>query len=184
MKQGPESRDEGAILLETLLVAGRRHTQRDVAPEVHDAKRNRLLATWSAPASKRTWRSVAPILAAAAALLLVVWGARSALHRQPIAKDSTVGVGQAASRAGSGSDPSPSSHVTIRVTPLNAQLSWDDAPLVGNPTSFDVKKDGLQHRLVAEAPGFAKQTELIVTDTSTVNVEMELQAAKGQSPND
>jgi eukaryotic-like serine/threonine-protein kinase len=64
--------------------------------------------------------------------------------------------------------------VTVRVVPDSAKIFFDDAPLVGNPASATLPRDGLSHRVRAEAPGFARKIELVVLDSSTVTVDLAL----------
>jgi hypothetical protein len=63
----------------------------------------------------------------------------------------------------------------IRAVPDSAKVYFDDAPLVGNPATATFQRDGLAHRVRAEAPGHTRKTELVVLDSSTLTVELELE---------
>jgi hypothetical protein len=79
-------------------------------------------------------------------------------------RDASEGIADGAARA----------KVSIRVSPESAKIFFDDAPLTGNPASAMFQRDGLTHRVRAEASGYAKKIELVVLDSATVSVELEL----------
>jgi hypothetical protein len=64
--------------------------------------------------------------------------------------------------------------VTIRAVPDGAKIFFDDAPLQGNPATATFNRDGLAHKVRAEAPDYGRKTELVVLDSSNVSVEIEL----------
>lgn len=86
------------------------------------------------------------------------------------------GIIFAKTRAGATSSQTPGTqaNVSVRVRPENAKIYFDDAPLTGNPATASFTRDGLSHRVRAEAPGFARKTELVVLDSSNVAVDLEL----------
>ena len=64
--------------------------------------------------------------------------------------------------------------VSIEARPETAKLFFDDAQLLGNPTTASFARDGLSHRVRAEAPGFAPRTELVVLDSANVVIDLVL----------
>jgi len=65
--------------------------------------------------------------------------------------------------------------VTVHATPNDAKIYFDDAPLAGNPATVTFNRDGLAHRVRAEAPNFSRKSELVVLDSSNVSVSLDLQ---------
>ena len=49
---------------------------------------------------------------------------------------------------------------TSPACPEGAKLSFDGAPLDGNPFSSSFTRDGLPHRVQADAPGYAPKSEV------------------------
>jgi hypothetical protein len=125
------------------------------------------LSGYLASSSTVTPQKRSPRLALMAVIGLLVVGAGMFLYarKRPQAlggpNSNSVGAAQAV--------------VTIRVEPASATIYFDDAPLSGNPASVTFSRDGLAHRVRAEAPGYARKTELAVLDSSNVNVEIGLE---------
>jgi eukaryotic-like serine/threonine-protein kinase len=70
--------------------------------------------------------------------------------------------------------PATQAKVTIAVTPDGASIFFDDAPLTGNPVTATFPRDGLTHRVRAEAPGYEHKIELVALDSSNVSVQLDL----------
>jgi hypothetical protein len=77
-------------------------------------------------------------------------------------------------------DTDPSAHptaesvdVTINVTP-QATVFFDDARVGTSPYHATFERDGLTHRVRAEAPWYGPRTELIVLDKPTVQLDLVL----------
>jgi serine/threonine-protein kinase len=69
--------------------------------------------------------------------------------------------------------------LTVRADPPAAKIFFDDAPLSGNPATATFARDGLAHRVRAEAPGFARKTELVTLDSANVSVALGLDPDSG-----
>ena len=104
--------------------------------------------------------SPAKFIAVGLALVLLAGGVAVVRARAQTANESSAGAAQA--------------KVTIKASPENAKIFWDEAPLGGNPASAAFTRDGLSHSVRVEAPGFARKTELVVLDSSNVSVEIAL----------
>lgn len=68
--------------------------------------------------------------------------------------------------------------LTVRASPEVAKVFFDDAPLAGNPATAAFRRDGLAHRVRAEAPAYKTKTELVVLDSATVTVELVLEPSE------
>jgi eukaryotic-like serine/threonine-protein kinase len=122
-----------------------------------------LPASPFAPAQRR---SRTPLLLLVGLLILGAAGTVFALRtRSAAVRAQTSGADVGAAQA----------KVLIRVQPESAKIFFDDAPLSGNPASASLARDGLSHRVRAEAPGFVRKTELVVLDSSNVSVDLELE---------
>jgi serine/threonine protein kinase len=77
----------------------------------------------------------------------------------------------------SSGSPSPSIQVSVRAVPAEAKLSLDDTALSGNPASAAFPRDGLAHRVRAEAPGFKPKTETVTFDQAAIQVPLTLEKA-------
>ena len=67
--------------------------------------------------------------------------------------------------------------LTVRVSPESATAFVDDVPLVGNPATVKLRRDGASHRIRGEAAGHVAQTQLIPFDTAVLSVQLMLQEA-------
>ncbi|WP_394841526.1 serine/threonine protein kinase [Pendulispora brunnea] len=69
----------------------------------------------------------------------------------------------------------PRTRLVVQASPADAQLFLDDTPLMVNPYSGDVLRDGQAHRIRGEAKGFVSQTQSITLDgpTEVVNLRLE-----------
>jgi hypothetical protein len=175
MTSDPRTERDGSGVPDVLLHAGRVHTRREPPAAVHAESRRRLLESWSEPPRSKSWLSPAPIVAVALAVLFVAWGAHRVVNPVAIGKDVTPSTSQTAAA------PAALSLVTIVVVPSSATLYWDDVAVTGSPAVRAFVRDGLPHRLRAEAAGYATKSEVIMLDTAEVSVQLEL-APQGTPP--
>ena len=68
----------------------------------------------------------------------------------------------------------PRTKLALTSTPPDAKLFIDDAPLDGNPYNGAFPKDGLAHRVRAEAKDYIARTEVVVFDKDDVAVTLTL----------
>ncbi len=71
----------------------------------------------------------------------------------------------------------PHVDVTFTANPADAKLTLDDAPLEGNPFTGAFPRDGLAHRVRAEAKGYLPRTEIVVFDKDAASVSLTLPKA-------
>jgi serine/threonine-protein kinase len=62
--------------------------------------------------------------------------------------------------------------VTVRATPAEAKIFFDDAALDGNPATSSFKRDAVKHRVRAEAPGFSPKSEWVTFEARTMTMEL------------
>ncbi|HEU4411680.1 MAG TPA: serine/threonine-protein kinase [Polyangiaceae bacterium] len=65
--------------------------------------------------------------------------------------------------------------LTVMATPQNARLLIDEVPLSANPGSANFVRDGLPHRVRAEAQGFVSDTKIVVYEGEEQIVSFQLQ---------
>lgn len=65
--------------------------------------------------------------------------------------------------------------LTVMATPPNARLLIDEVPLSANPGSANFVRDGLPHRVRAEASGFVSDTRVVVYEGEEQIVSFQLQ---------
>ena len=71
-------------------------------------------------------------------------------------------------------EPEATIELTIHVSPPNARVYIDNAALPKTAATASFKKDGLTHRVRAEAPGFVARTELVpFTQNTDVNLQLD-----------
>ncbi len=73
-------------------------------------------------------------------------------------------------------------NVTFGATPADAKIFIDDAPLDGNPFKGAFPKDGLSHRVKAEANGYTTKNEVVVFNQDDVAVNITLAKRAQGSP--
>lgn len=72
----------------------------------------------------------------------------------------------------------PKIHLFVQASPADTKLFLDDAPLEFNPYSGDFPRDGLSHRLRAEANGFVTETKLVSFADARASVYIDLKRVK------
>jgi len=65
-------------------------------------------------------------------------------------------------------------NVTIRVTPPQAKIFLDDAPIEGNPATTTLPRDAVKHRVRAEAPGHVAKSEWITIEGAQLTIDLSL----------
>jgi serine/threonine protein kinase len=127
------------------------------------------------PRNVRLWGASA----AAAAAIVVVAAFTTSRHREHLARESAV-TPAAVSLSSTTAMPSGATTSLLHVTsvPSGAKLSFDGAPLDGNPFSSSFNRDGLTHRIQADAPGFAPKSEWVTLDQADVAVTLTLDPVK------
>ena len=72
----------------------------------------------------------------------------------------------------------PKTRLFVQANPADTKLFLDDAPLVVNPYTGDLPRDGLSHRIRGEAHGFKTETKLVPFTEEKTNVNIELKREK------
>jgi serine/threonine-protein kinase len=131
-----------------------------------------------APAPPKTPRVVAALMAVSAVGLVAVLATVAWQHR---GNDTAA----AAKPADSAAAPTPTvpvaapgaprTKVALSASPPDAKLFIDDAPLDANPYNGAFPKDGLAHRVRAEAKDYVARTEVIEFDKDDATVNLTLQ---------
>lgn len=180
-----------APISKELVELARRHTRGEASPRRHQASRARVL-------DQLVQRRGPSGAAIALAALVVVGGGGAAFAGVKAFKGTehpSVTIGKGAPPTANGNananedgDDSPTTpsesapsqpattapEVKIGVQPEHAAIYWDDKKLEDNPTSFAMKPDHKPHRIRAEAPGYVTKTQLVMMDSETVDIELEL----------
>jgi len=68
----------------------------------------------------------------------------------------------------------PRTRLVVQASPADAQLFLDGKPLMVNPYSGEVPRDGLPHQVRCEAKGFVTQTQSVTLDSPTEVVNLRL----------
>ena len=129
------------------------------------------------PAPSKAPRVVVGLMAAAAVGLVAVLAAVAWQHRGNDTAVATKPPDTASASAGTPPVPAPGAprtNVVLSSSPPEAKLFIDDAPLDGNPYNGAFPKDGLAHRVRAEAKDYIARTEVIVFDKDDVAVTLTL----------
>jgi serine/threonine protein kinase len=78
----------------------------------------------------------------------------------------------------------PRTRFTVRASPADTKLFLDDVPLVVNPFVGEFPRDGLSHRLRAEANGFVTDRQFVAFSGETATVVLDLKRqTKKDAPN-
>ena len=72
--------------------------------------------------------------------------------------------------------------VTVRATPAQAKIFFDDGVLEGNPATSSFRRDVVKHRVRVEAPGFTPKSEWVTFDAPTMTIELILDPEPTASP--
>jgi serine/threonine-protein kinase len=113
------------------------------------------------PQKRRSGMWVVPVLLLALAVAAGAFVLNTQRKKAVAARESNPSAAQA--------------RISIHVTPDTAKVFFDDAPLEGNPATASLARDGLSHRVRAEAPGYARKTQLVVLDNSNVTLDIDLE---------
>ncbi|CAN5122828.1 hypothetical protein BH09MYX1_BH09MYX1_32710 [soil metagenome] len=65
-------------------------------------------------------------------------------------------------------------NVSFTATPMDSKIYIDDAPLDGNPFNGAFPRDGLSHRVKADANGYVARTEVVVFNQENATVTLTL----------
>jgi serine/threonine-protein kinase len=130
------------------------------------------------PAPSKAPRVVAALMAVSAVGLVAVLAGVAWQNRgkdPASASTPTDSVSAAAPKAVVDLPPgAPRTKLALTSTPPDAKLFIDDAPLDGNPYNGAFPKDGLAHRVRAEAKDYIARTEVVVFDKDDVAVTLTL----------
>lgn len=131
-------------------------------------------------------RRVGPWLVAAGALVLVLavggtyWAVRETPARPPSGTP-TADPQPSVSVVPSAAPTTPvvaKTRLFVQASPADTKLFLDDAPLVVNPYTGELVRDGLSHRIRGEANGFEPETKLVPFVDEKTNVHIELKRKK------
>ncbi|MGH7329922.1 MAG: PEGA domain-containing protein, partial [Polyangiaceae bacterium] len=64
--------------------------------------------------------------------------------------------------------------VSINATPAEARIYLDDVALQGNPATNSFPRDGANHTLRIEAPGYEKKTQFVMFNTKSISIDVAL----------
>lgn len=67
-----------------------------------------------------------------------------------------------------------SCNVTIRVTPPDAKIFLDDAPLDANPATTTLPRNAIKHKVRGEAPGYTTKSEWIAIEGARLTIDLTL----------
>ena len=129
------------------------------------------------PPPSRAPRIVAALMAVSAVGLVAVLAAVGWQNR---GKDTTAGATPPSATSSAApalpvlAPGAPRTNVALSSSPAEARLFIDDAPLSGNPYNGAFPKDGLAHRVRAEAKDYLSRTEVVVFDQDDVAVTLTL----------
>jgi serine/threonine-protein kinase len=128
-------------------------------------------ATELTPPPQAPRRSAAPVIALGAIGLLagIAWIATS------MRGETTSATSTASSAAATIAPPAASVSVRIAVSPSDARLFLDDAPLASNPFRGALPRDTAAHTLRAEASGYTTKSHPVALDKD-LDVELALEA--------
>jgi serine/threonine protein kinase len=135
---------------------------------------------------KRSAVIAVAVIAAAVGISTLMLVRRNA-ERAPSAPISNTSLGATAPPPPTASGPpveerAENIEITVRVTPSNARIFLDEAPVDGNPYHATFARNVVAtHAIRAVAPGFVQRTELVKFDAnSNVTMSLERQALAGQ----
>jgi serine/threonine-protein kinase len=124
---------------------------------------------------------------AAIALVLLASGALFVTRREtssaPAVASATESEPAAAAPAGTATaaPKAPQVDITLRARPEGARMLWDGEPLPTNPATKTLPRDGSQHTIRVEAPGFVSR-EVPVTLDHSAALDLDLERAAPTPP--